>query len=138
MKELRGLPGLCLLLLLLYLPTLGQGFHFDDYHMVVENQFITDWRHLPQMVTAPSISSVPVAKGMVRPVLMASYTWNYWTGRTNPVGYHLVNIGLHALATCLPFLSVSPGIDSMTNCPGRKEKPLLSGRLSLKNLRFSS
>ncbi len=100
MKDFRWLGALCLGLFLLYLPTLGQGFHFDDHHMVVENQLIKRWEHLPKMVMTPSISSVPVAKGMYRPVLMASYAWNYWTGRLNPVGYHLVNVWLHLLVVC--------------------------------------
>jgi len=97
----RGVLLLSLLLLALYAPTLGHGFHFDDYHMVVNNQFIKDWRLFPHTIATESISSVPVAKGMYRPVLMASFALNYQTGGLNPVGYHLSNIWLHILTACL-------------------------------------
>jgi protein-S-isoprenylcysteine O-methyltransferase Ste14 len=41
-----------------------------------------------------------------RPLVMATYALNYAWGRTDPTGYHVVNIGLHLAAVCLVILLV--------------------------------
>lgn len=96
----RRLAGLCLFLFLLYIPTLGNGFQFDDWHMASENRYIQDWEHLPEMIRTGSYTSAGSAKGMYRPVLMASYIWNYQTGASNPIGYHLLDVAFHLLVLC--------------------------------------
>ncbi len=99
-RSLKGLGALILLLAALYLPTVFHGFHFDDFHMVQNNQLIKRWGSWVETLTTPSITSVPVAQGMYRPVLMASFALNYSTGGLNPAGYHVVNVWLHLLTTC--------------------------------------
>ncbi|MBI3333824.1 MAG: hypothetical protein HYZ93_07030, partial [Candidatus Omnitrophica bacterium] len=89
------------MIFLLYASTLAQGFHFDDYHMVTENQFIKSWGSLSRMAITPFISSASTVKGMYRPVLMATFCWNYQTGALNPFGFHLVNVWLHLIVVCL-------------------------------------
>jgi tetratricopeptide (TPR) repeat protein len=77
---------------LAYLPSLGGPFHFDDYNVIVDYPTVHSWSTLFER-----------AGGGVRAVLKASYVLN-WTLDPGPLGFHLVNIALHAANTVLLFL----------------------------------
>jgi MYXO-CTERM domain-containing protein len=72
--------------LLVYLPSLGGGFLYDDQHVIVGNPYIRDlgeWgvilRHDP-----------------ARPLLSLTWALNYALGGLTAWPYHLVNVLLHA------------------------------------------
>ena len=74
-----------------YLPSLIGPFHFDDYNVIVHYPTVHSWSALFER-----------AGGGVRAVLKASYALN-WTLDPGPLGFHAVNIALHALNTVLLF-----------------------------------
>ena len=74
-----------------YLPSLAVPFHFDDYTVIVHYPTVHSWGLLFQRAGAG-----------VRAVLKASYVLN-WTIDAGPVGFHVVNIALHALNAVLLF-----------------------------------
>ena len=76
---------------LAYLPSLGGAFQFDDYNVIVNYPTVHSWSTLFER-----------AGGGVRAVLKASYVLN-WTLDPGPLGFHLVNIALHALNAVLLF-----------------------------------
>ena len=76
---------------LAYLPSLAGPFHFDDYNVIVQYPTVHSWSSLLER-----------AGGGVRAVLKASYTLN-WTLDAGPLGFHAVNIALHALNAVLLF-----------------------------------
>ena len=76
---------------LAYLPSLIGPFHFDDYNVIVDYPTVHTWSTLFERAGAG-----------VRAVLKASYVLN-WTLDPGPLGFHLVNIALHALNTVLLF-----------------------------------
>jgi hypothetical protein len=76
---------------LAYLPSLGGAFQFDDYNVIVNYPTVHSWSTLFER-----------AGGGVRAVLKASYVLN-WTLDAGPVGFHVVNIALHALNAVLLF-----------------------------------
>src|SRR6266446_1280370 len=83
---------LALATLAVYLPSLGGPFQFDDYNVIVDYPTVHSWSTLSERAGAG-----------VRAVLKASYVLN-WTLDSGPLGFHLVNIALHALNTVLLFL----------------------------------
>lgn len=96
-----------------YLNAMRADFAFDDYHMIVHNNHIKDLHLLPRALLTSEISSVPLLRGMYRPVLMASFAFNYAFARLNPVGYHIVNLLLHwlnAVALYALMTTALPGI----------------------------
>ena len=76
---------------LAYLPSLAGPFHFDDYNVIVHYPTVHSWSSLLER-----------AGGGVRAVLTASYTLN-WTIDSGPLGFHALNIALHALNAVLLF-----------------------------------
>ncbi|MBT4500206.1 MAG: tetratricopeptide repeat protein [Gemmatimonadetes bacterium] len=81
----------------IYLNSLGNGFHFDDTHSIVENRSIRAPGNIPRFFVDPRTFSPEPAMAMYRPVLLTSYALNYGLHRYHPWGYHLVNVVLHGL-----------------------------------------
>ena len=91
MKETRLPLLLAAIAALAYLPSLGGAFQFDDYNVIVNYPTVHSWSTLFER-----------AGGGVRAVLKASYVLN-WTLDSGPVGFHVVNIALHAVNAVLLF-----------------------------------
>jgi tetratricopeptide (TPR) repeat protein len=84
-----------------YLNSLGNGFHWDDHHHVLENPAVRDLGNLPRFFTDPATFSRDPGIQMYRPLLMASFALNHAVGGYAGTGYHLVNILLHLAVTLL-------------------------------------
>jgi hypothetical protein len=82
---------LAVVAVVVYLPSLAGPFHFDDYNVIVNYPTVHSWSTLFERAGAG-----------VRAVLKASYVAN-WTLDPGPLGFHVVNIALHALNTVLLF-----------------------------------
>ncbi len=90
----------------LYFNSLGNGFIFDDLHTIPDNLYIKDpgYIHLFFKGFYTSVSDLP--KGMLRPLLMITFVFNYMFSGLNPLGYHLVNILVHFLNGLLLYLVI--------------------------------
>lgn len=75
-----------------YSNTFYASFHFDDIPNIVENPKIKNINNIPEMVTAGS-----------RGVTMATFALNYYFGGLNVIGYHIVNISIHAINGVLVY-----------------------------------
>ncbi|HEX6691170.1 MAG TPA: hypothetical protein VF110_08505 [Burkholderiales bacterium] len=73
---------------LAYLPSLGGVFHFDDYNVIVHYPTVHSWQTLFERWG-----------GGVRPLLKASYTFNWIFG-----GFSIFNVAIHALNAALLYL----------------------------------
>ena len=81
-----------LLALLAYARSFTASFQFDDYAVLVaeENGRLSSWTDFLSFARA-------------RTVPFASLAANYWVGGRNPLGYHVVNMMVHLLATFLVY-----------------------------------
>lgn len=100
-RNLRSDSGFCSLIFLasviLWLPTLHAPFTYDDRMEVVGNptiRDITNWRAI-------------VTYNYARPLLIASYATNWAIGGLDPLGYHVVNIAIHAVNAVLAWRLLS-------------------------------
>ena len=89
-------------------------FHFDDEHSLVENPHVRSLANIPAFFLDPQLFSRNPGSEMYRPLVLLSYSLNYWAGGYAVTGYHVVNIGLHAFAACLLYgvlraLGLDPG-----------------------------
>jgi tetratricopeptide (TPR) repeat protein len=84
---------------------LGNDFVHDDRIEILQNTFIQDFSHLPQILTSPawafrSDSNEQLGSNYYRPVQYLTYAILYHLFGPNPLGYHLFKLLLH-LAVCL-------------------------------------
>ena len=82
---------------IVYANTLGSGFTYDDFPLMLGNP----------AVTSPSLSSFfkpTQSTNLLRPVTFSSFALNWAFGNLHPMGYHLVNLLLHAGVTVLLYL----------------------------------
>lgn len=90
--------------LLVYANSLGNSFAYDDTDIVAENEAIHSLGTLPSALLEPYWPSFGRELGLWRPVTtgVLGLQWALWGG--NPVGFHLVNVLLHATASVLVLL----------------------------------
>jgi tetratricopeptide (TPR) repeat protein len=83
---------------IIYSNTLHSPFVLDDLDAIQNNLFIR-----LEEISARNIVDAAVGYGKNRPVAMLSFAFNYYFGRYNVFGYHLVNIIVHITTGILLF-----------------------------------
>jgi hypothetical protein len=86
-----------------YINSLPNGFHYDDVPMILKNPAVKQIERLPEHFWSVTIGNQDGTPSY-RPLVMVSYGLNYRWGGENPVGYHVVNIALHVMASVLVAL----------------------------------
>lgn len=95
------------------------GFAYDDLGVILDNPRIRTLANLPQIFLTDywyetgetTVVADPNRDRLYRPLTLASYALNYAVGGVAPVGYHVVNIGLHVIAAMLCWWFVRRLVD---------------------------
>jgi hypothetical protein len=85
-----------------FAPTLRNRFILDDDYIVVRNAPIEDLRNVPSFFVSTPPGSIN--RNYYRPVMLTSFAIDYALFGLNPIGFHAVNILLHACNVALVFL----------------------------------
>ena len=109
-RDCRAFVFLFFLILLIYCNTFYASWHMDDYHVIINNSYlhINDLQPkslIKSFFANPDQQSSPNIK-LYRPLSCLSLAINWYFGRTNVVGYHVVNIIIHFLTAFFLFLTV--------------------------------
>lgn len=100
----RHLPLLVLLLpALVYLNSMGNAFHYDDTHAILDNPHIRTLANLPAFFWDASLFSAKPEYAMYRPLLLCTFALNHAISGYEVWSYHLVSLGLHLWAVWLVF-----------------------------------
>jgi tetratricopeptide (TPR) repeat protein len=91
-----------LLALLTRLNALPGTFIYDDVLIVEQNTLVH--QHAWTKIFSSPYWGEHAGRGLYRPLLIASFAANHWQHGLQPLGYHLVNLLLHAATTALLFL----------------------------------
>src|SRR5678816_4352308 len=85
-----------------YANSLGNGFAYDDVTIVAQNPTVTagDWRAALHRPWWPQ--STPNG-GLYRPLTSASFAAEWRLFRGSPLGFHAVNVLVHAVDSLLVF-----------------------------------
>jgi hypothetical protein len=101
---------LFLLIFVVYSNTLQASWHLDDYHNIVQNAAlrINDLqpRTIFQTFFTTSEENLVLEKKLYRPLACLSFALNWYVGKDNLFGYHLVNIGIHFLTAFILFRTI--------------------------------
>jgi len=89
-----------------YSNTLTAKWHFDDIPNIVQNKNLHLTSLNPESI-AQVIFGHPLNEGQIfRPIAYLSFALNWYFGGDNVVGYHIVNILLHAATSILLYLTI--------------------------------
>ena len=102
-KALCGAIVVAAVAAVVYSNTLANGFVSDDNALIFQHPFVPHVRDWPRIFTAGHYEGT----GGYRPLVTLSFAFNYCFGGRNPVGYHLINILLHAANSVLVLLLLS-------------------------------
>jgi len=105
-KNVFAFVVLSIIILATYSNTFHASWHFDDKSNILKNEplHLSDlsWHNIKKTFFA----SIDGSGRMYRPVACLSLAINYYFGKTNVFGYHLVNISIHFLASLFLFLFI--------------------------------
>ncbi len=88
---------------IVHLGVLGHGFTLDDEGIVQRNPLVHAWSGLWRAFVSPWW---PAGGGQYRPLVLASFTAEWWLGGGSPAVFHAVNLAWHALVVALVMLLV--------------------------------
>lgn len=92
------------LVLLAYSNSFENPFQYDDTHVIERNAFIKDPANIPRFFVNPQLGSGLIKEtSSYRPLLMASFVFNFLLGRLDVFGYHLYNSIVHLLCALLVY-----------------------------------
>lgn len=98
------------LICLTYSNSFQNGFHFDDYHTVVDNPAIRSLKNIPRFFSDASTFSVLPANRTYRPLVSTSLAIDYALGDGyHPLWFHLIPFAIYLLqlfAMLLFFLAI--------------------------------
>ena len=100
---------------LAYANSLKNDFVWDDYLVIVDNNFVKTWNNFPAVFNKTYLTSSDSLKSpnltgsgetTYRPAVTISYFIDYHFWKLNPFGYHLSNLLLHLTNVILLYLCV--------------------------------
>lgn len=99
---------LCCLTFAVFLPSLKNGFNWDDDLYIIKNDMITSWsvKNLQKIFSSYSVANY-------HPLTMLSFFIEYRFFQNHPFGYHTTNLSLHIINVFLVFLLFLALSDSM-------------------------
>ncbi len=101
----RAYPLLLVALVTLtHAPALDSGFHYDDRHSLLDNPHIRDLGQIPRFFYDPTAFSADPAYAMYRPLVLTAHAVNFALAGYAPLGYQLLNLAIHCLATLAVYL----------------------------------
>ena len=90
-----------------YHNSLQNDFHYDDHHHITLNPNIKNPGNIPLFFTDQKMFSFLPGRFLhYRPMVLVSYSANYYFGKLNPTGYHMINLIFHVGSAFIIFLIV--------------------------------
>ncbi len=100
--SLRTLIALALFPAALYVNTLGNSFQYDDFPLIVGNEYVHDLSNVGHFFVSPSLIS-DISLSGYRPLTMTTFAINHAIGGVNPIVYHATNVLIHIISVLLVF-----------------------------------
>jgi len=68
----------------------GNGFHFDDSHVIEQNIQVRSVENIPRFFADATTFSALPANQSYRPVLSTFFAMAYWVGGGSPLWFHVI------------------------------------------------
>jgi Tfp pilus assembly protein PilF len=119
---------------MIYSNTFQAGWHLDDYQNIVTNPRLKMRNLSPGSIKKTFFSAFDggayLGKKLYRPAVCLTFGLNYYFGKLDPAGYHLVNIMVHFLTAVFLFLTILTLFQSPRLRGGDPEKAFFIALLS--------
>jgi len=99
-RELTAAAVVALAALIAFAPALAGVFVYDDIHSIAANPGVHSLANVPRFFVDPTLFSCN-SGAMYRPVLLATFAFDWWRGGGGPLQFKLTNVLLHAAAAVL-------------------------------------
>jgi len=103
-RNVFAFVAIFVIVLTIYSNTFHASWHFDDDINILTNKPL----HLKELtwsnIKKTFFASVNNVGKIYRPVACLSFALNYYVGKDNVLGYHIVNVSIHFLASLFLFL----------------------------------
>jgi len=91
-----------------YANSLKGDFVWDDQDFIVRNDFIKSLKNVPSFFTnKETLAAGKLGGDNYRPLVSLTYALDYASWKLNPLGYHIMNTGLHITNAILLFYLLS-------------------------------
>jgi hypothetical protein len=137
--EVRALMGLGLLaaVTLVYLPGVGGGFVFDDYHTIVDNLALADADKSLSTLFDAAMSGVGTGP-LARPLAMLSFALNRALTGLAPEPFKITNLVIHALNALLVWALMARIVPSLAPRAPRASAWLVAALWALHPINLTS
>lgn len=90
----------------IYAFNLNNPLFWDDTDWIINNPFVHEfsWENLKNWFTKNTLAGIGLKSNYYRPFLFFTFTLNYVLDGVKPLGYHLMNNGLHIANALLVFV----------------------------------
>ena len=133
-KRIPALPILIILLVSfgIYFNALFNGFVYDDKLQVLDNRWIKDLNHIPDMFSKSvwSFQGETIISNYYRPLMHLFFMLNYYIFGLRPWGFHLLNILFHTGVSILVFVIASRLLRAPSNSSQLGEQGFVGSLLS--------
>lgn len=107
----RSFLLLAVIIAIVYSNSLHNAWHFDDFHSIVNNPKLhietLSLTSLQQTFTAATANGYYNSDKIYRPLANLTFALNWFFGKGDVTGFHLVNITIHFLAACFLFAIIN-------------------------------
>jgi Flp pilus assembly protein TadD len=94
------------------------GFHFDDFHTIVENPAVHSLDHLPRLLTDPRAFSTLRDHQSFRPVVAASLAFDHWlAGGLDPFWFHVDSFAWFVVLSASLYVLFRSSMDACERDP---------------------
>jgi len=130
--KITGVVFITFLTVVIYHHAFFNGFVSDDGFQILANPWIKDIKFIPGIFghSLSGFSAVSLQKATYRPMMYAAFTIEHSLFGLNPIGWHAVNILVHALNGVLVFLITLKLLRSFTERSEPKGRVSISTWLS--------
>lgn len=80
---------------LVYVNSLHNPFHYDDFHSIVHNERLRSLEEIPRFFVDPTAFSSEPENAMYRPLLLLTFAVNFAVSGYQTWSYHLLSLAIH-------------------------------------------
>ncbi|MDY0362866.1 MAG: hypothetical protein RBR08_15565 [Desulforegulaceae bacterium] len=109
-KKCFAFFSIFIIIVLVYINSFNASWHFDDFHNIIDNPWVTVKDLYPETILNTFKASYDggeyAQKKIYRPIPMISFAVNWYYSGKNTTLYHITNTAIHIISSFFLFLTI--------------------------------